>query len=127
MSVDDYIEYIKENSEELHSKRKSPVLIDEDDELIILSSQKVTPKFGTPDVDISQVASQRPSLFPVEHNLEPALLDQTLMMTIGVSNIQLADEPMCPLPEGFEEWCVEESNVAVSIPESLDSSPSSSS
>lgn len=125
MSVDDYIEYIKENSEELHSKRKSPVLIDEDDELIILSSQKVTPKFGTPDVDISQVASQRPSLFPVEHNLEPALLDQTLMMTIGVSNIQLADG--CPLPEGFEEWCVEESNVAVSIPESLDSSPSSSS
>ena len=125
MSVDDYIEYIKENSEELHSKRKSPVLIDEDDELIILSSQKVTPKFGTPDVDISQAASQRPSLFPVEHNLEPALLDQTLMMTIGVSNIQLADG--CPLPEGFEAWCLDESNVAVSIPESLNYSLLSSS
>lgn len=87
-------EEAKENSEELDSKRISP--IPDDDEFIILHSQKVTFRLREPEVDISQSSTQRLSVLPADQHLEPAIVDQTELMTIGGSNINLANEPIRP-------------------------------
>lgn len=86
-------EEAKENSEELDSKRISPI---PDDEFIILHSQKVTFRLREPEVDISQSSTQRLSVLPADQHLEPAIVDQTELMTIGGSNINLANEPIRP-------------------------------